>query len=180
MHHASAIPLHDKAARMAKPMDRDLTACPPPVLGDILALLRAPGEVCLDEITIALQALHVDCEALGAAVFADAAAYVRTLLYRDARVEMLALTWLPQQRSPVHNHGASTCIVRVVSGVAHENLYRARDDGAERREYLDRLLHPGLVVRTPGEHYHSLGNAAHAGGETLVTLHVYSPPLAPR
>ncbi len=93
---------------------------------------------------------------------------------------MLVLTWLPGQRSPVHDHGHSTCVVRVVRGVATENLYRLREGGAEKRAYMTRDLRPGIVTRAPGSSIHSLGNNAESGGETLVTLHIYSPPLSAR
>jgi predicted metal-dependent enzyme (double-stranded beta helix superfamily) len=168
---------HDKRARLSLPMDRDHTAFPPPVTQQLIDLLHAPGDIDLDAIEVAMQTLAVDADALGDAVYSDHVAYVRTLLYRDERAEMLALTWLPGQRSPVHDHGASTCVVRVVSGVATENLYRPREGGAEKRAYMTRDLRTGLVVRAPGTLIHSLGNNAEPGGETLVTLHIYSPPL---
>lgn len=167
--------LHDKRARLSLPMDRDHTASPPRVVQGLIDLISAPGEPDLDAIEVALQTLVIDEDALGSAVHADRVAYVRTLLYRDERVEMLALTWLPGQRSPVHDHGASTCIVRVVSGVATENLYRLREGGAERRAYMTRDLRAGIVTRAPGDSIHSLGN--NSDEELLVTLHIYTPPL---
>lgn len=171
---------HDKFERLARPMDRDLTASAPAVVTPILDLLRAPGEINLEALIVAVQALDVDTTSLGDAVFRDKANYVRTLLHRDERCEMLALTWLPGQRSPVHDHGESTCIVRIVSGVATEHLYRRRDDGEVRRAYMTRDLRAGIVTRAPGDTLHSLGNNAPAHGQTLVTLHVYAPPLAQR
>src|SRR5262249_2667130 len=98
----------------------------------------------------------------------------------DERVEMLVLTWASGQRSPVHDHGASTCVLRIVSGVATEHLYRRREDGALRRDYMTRDLRAGIVTQAPGDTLHSLGNNAPAHGETLVTLHVYTPPLQQR
>lgn len=180
LHAALLASQNDKRARLALPVDRDLSARPPEAVGGVIDLLSAPGEVNLDAVVIAMQSLDIDAEALGDAVFADNANYVRTLLYRDPRVEMLALTWLPGQRSPVHDHGGSTCVVRIVSGLATEHLYRRREDGAAKREYVKRVLRPGVVVQMLGDQFHSLGNGAGRDGETLVTLHVYSPPLAPR
>ena len=170
-------PHHDRPARFVRPMERDVSHAPPESVGGIIALLSAPGAADLDAVVVALQSLNVTPDILGDAVHADGAQYVRTLLYRDDRAEMLVLTWKPGQRSPVHDHGESTCIVRVVDGVATEHLYRRRERGASRREYMSRQLTPGVVTRTPGDHRHTLGNSAKRGGDVLVTLHVYSPPL---
>lgn len=167
-------PLHDKRARLALPMDRDLRDRAPEVVGSLIALLQAPGDIDLAAIEIALQTLPVTEESLGDAIHHDDANYVRTLLYRDARCEVLALTWLNGQRSPLHDHGASDCIMRIVSGAATENLYREREAGAAKREHMTRTLRAGTVALTRADTMHSIAND---GGERLVTLHVYTPPL---
>lgn len=171
------VALRDKRESPAKPVQRDLSHVPPEVVGDLIALLKAPFELDLDAVVVAMQALPVDAEALGYAVCEGEAQYVRTLLYRDEYVELLALTWMPGQRSPVHDHGESTCIVRIVEGVAREHLYAPRKPGQVKRAYWSRELKDGIVTRSPGEMTHSLGND---GDDVLVTLHVYSPPLSKR
>jgi predicted metal-dependent enzyme (double-stranded beta helix superfamily) len=158
-------------------VQRDLSHVPPDVVADPISLLSAPFELDLDAVELAMQTMQIDADALGFAVCEDDACYVRTLLYRDEYVEMLALTWKPGQRSPVHDHGASTCIVRVVGGAAQENLYAPRKVGDVKRRFWSRELKAGLVTRSPGKMTHSLGND---GDETLVTLHVYAPPLGRR
>ncbi len=167
----------DVRADPVRPVERDLSHVPPDAVCDLIALLGAPFELDLDAVTTAMQSLRVDAEALGYAVCEDASNYVRTLLYRDEHVELLALTWRSGQRSPVHNHGISTCIVRIVEGVGREHLYRRREPGKIAREFITRELTPGVVTRSSGEMTHSLGND---GDEALVTLHVYAPPLSRR
>ena len=162
---------------LARPVERDLSHVPPDVVADLIALLRSPEKINLDAIEVALQTMKLDADALGFAVCEDDANYVRTLLYRDGRVEMLALTLNPGQRSPVHDHGQSTCIVRVVEGLAHEHVYRSRGTTKGERRFIERELKPGIVTRAPGSMTHSLGND---GDTTLVTLHIYAPPLAKR
>ena len=166
--------VHDKRARFALPMDRDLRDHPPEVVGSLIALLQAPGDIDLAAIEIALQTLPVTTEALGDAVHQDGANYVRTLLYRDARCEVLALTWLNGQRSPLHDHGTSDCVMRIVGGEATENLYRHREAGAAKREHMTRTLRVGTVSLTRADTMHAISND---GEEPLVTLHVYTPPL---
>lgn len=171
---SSATPLHDKRARLAQPMDRDLRDRPPLALTGLIDLIKAPAALDLDAIAVAMQTLAIDEAALGDAVYRDDNAYVRTLLYRDARAELLVLTWLPGQRSPVHAHDASECVVRIVAGEATENLYRHREAGAAKRECMSRTLRPGLVSRLAGDMLHSMSNEAE---DVLVTLHLYAPPL---
>ena len=163
--------------RPTPPVERDLSHVPPDAVRELIRLLAAPGSVDLDTVEVALQMLRIDANALGYAVCEDDANYVRTLLYRDQRVEMLALTWKPGQRSPVHDHGESTCIVRIVEGLAHEHVYRSRGTLKGERRFIERELKPGIVTRAPGAMTHSLGND---GESVLVTLHVYSPPLSKR
>ena len=166
--------VHDRRARRTRPLDRDLTDCPPAALEGVIDLLSAPGGVNLEEATIALQSLDIDEADLAGAVETRSDNYVRTLIYRDENCELLALTWAPGQRSLVHDHGHSTSVMRVVSGVATEHLYRRREHGAPKREFLKRTLRPGVVTLTPGHTLHSLANA---GEDVLVTLHLYAPPL---
>ena len=54
--------------------------------------------------------------------------------------------------------------------------HRLRTTKGERR-FIERELKPGIVTRAPGSMTHSLGND---GDTTLVTLHIYAPPLAKR
>ena len=162
------------AAKCCPGIDRDLSAQPPEALHRLIALLRQPGDVDLDVVAGAMRALDCSPSMLGEAVCADQANYVRTLLYRDARSEMLLLTWLPGQMSPAHDHGASGCVVRVVCGTATEHLYGCAEDAAADRNGVVRSFGPGHVLQAPDDSCHTLGNS---GSEPLVTLHVYSPPL---
>jgi predicted metal-dependent enzyme (double-stranded beta helix superfamily) len=163
------------AAKCASPsIDRDLSMRPPEALTRVIALLRRPGEVDLGAAAEALQALDVRPSALGGAVCADQANYVRTLLYRDERSEMLLLTWMPGQRSPAHDHGVSGCVVRVVCGMATEHCYGCAEDAAADRNGVMRTFSPGSVLKAEDDSCHTLGND---GSEPLITLHIYAPPL---
>ena len=163
------------AAKCASPaIDRDLSARPPEALARIIALLKQPGSIDLAAVASAMKALDCAPSALGEAVCADQANYVRTLLYRDARSEMLLLTWLPGQFSPVHDHGVSGCVVRVICGVATEHCYKSPEDAAVDRDAVVQDFGPGSVLHAADDACHTLGNG---GADPLITLHVYSPPL---
>ena len=58
----------------------------------------------------------------GALIFADRN-YRRIAVRRRTHYEALVLCWKSGQRSPIHNHLGSSCVVRVVEGRATETQY---------------------------------------------------------
>jgi cysteine dioxygenase len=105
--------------------------------------------------------------------------YVRHELVRDDDLLIVLIAWLPGQRSAPHDHGGSSCALRVLSGVAEESRYervrdRSRDDLVE--EVSSDQYVVGSVLSCDGEEIHSLGApATRDGGVPLVTLHIYQP-----
>lgn len=91
--------------------------------------------------------------------------------------ELLLLTWLPNQRTPIHDHGGSRCWMVVQSGSLCLKNFKpapqddsplvcvegARDFHAGSADYIDDEL--GV---------HSITNRA---SEPAVSLHLYSPPV---
>lgn len=164
---------------------RDLTARPPAVLRPLFARIASyRGPIPVDDLRHEIESLHVTAQELGDAIAIDRGRYTRTQVFRSEHVEVLVMAWLPGQRSPIHDHAGSACAVRVVSGSAREWLYALRPDGLVDGNG-DRLLYEGGVTSSFDSEIHSLGNAADdAGGavdasSVLVTIHAYSPPLAP-
>ncbi len=95
----------------------------------------------------------------------DAENYVRNLIVRTDRWELRLLCWKPGQSTTVHSHGGSACAFRVVRGSAVERVLGDRD----------RVWTPGAVIEESSpDLIHQVGNP---GGDPLITLHAYSPPL---
>ena len=114
-----------------------------------------------------------EAEALSSAHF-DPARYQRLPIFHSAHLEVLLMGWLPGQASPLHDHGTSICGVRVLTGEAFELSYRLAPSGILIPTSIS-TLQTGEITVTGGEAIHQVGN----GGELpLVSLHVYSPPLA--
>jgi cysteine dioxygenase len=161
---------------------RDARHQPPAALNSLLAeFATAPGPMPLDRLERLLRELRVEAHDLGDAVSIDGGGYVRTLVFENAHFEVLVMAWLPGQRSPIHDHAGSACGVRVVSGRAREQLYRLRSDGYAEAT-VERFLGPGGTTAAFDRDIHDFGNATAAPAsprDILVTLHVYSPPLAP-
>ena len=102
--------------------------------------------------------------------------------------------------SPIHDHANSECWLRVVDGIAHEDLYELTGDEEELKVLKKSNAEAGTVCyihgkilsswtyhrRLQNHHHelcrcpdsiglHSIGNASKE--ETMVSLHCYSPPF---
>ena len=104
---------------------------------------------------------------------ADAADVLDDSLHAElADAQVWLLSWLPEQGTPLHDHGTSAGAFAVVRGTLAERVVAAGRDGV-RQSAGD--LTPGRV-RHFGPHYvHQVTNA---GLEPAVSVHVYTPGLS--
>jgi predicted metal-dependent enzyme (double-stranded beta helix superfamily) len=110
-------------------------------------------------------------------VVPDGAHYHRERLIQTDFASLYILTWLPGQESPIHDHRASRCGVRVLTGEMFEAFYRLvpGTENKVRRTSVNRWQ-PGVVTSAEqGIGIHKVANKTR--DTTLVTLHFYSPPL---
>jgi predicted metal-dependent enzyme (double-stranded beta helix superfamily) len=95
----------------------------------------------------------------------------------DRRLSVVALVWLPGQRTAIHDH-VSWCIVGVYRGVEREERFELVDsDGV-------RYLRPAGTVYAPRGHVETLippdgdiHTVTAAGGETAISIHVYGADI---
>jgi len=86
----------------------------------------------------------------------------------------LILTWMPGQKSPIHNHSGSQCIVCVLSGEAIETVFDVNKDGSfstSSKPYPN-----GSILYGEDADIHVVENSISAS-ENLVTMHFYFPGL---
>jgi predicted metal-dependent enzyme (double-stranded beta helix superfamily) len=121
--------------------------------------------------------------------------YARRLVHRGKLFDVMVLTWAPGQCTPIHNHSGNCGWVRLVRGQIAEDTFRlvpgaALPDAAVASSVNGRVGNVGLeatgsgVITTVGavatvdraRAIHRIGNPAPVGGDTTVTLHVYSLP----
>jgi 3-mercaptopropionate dioxygenase len=107
--------------------------------------------------------------------------YARQLVWKDADAGfvVIAMTWLPGQASPLHDHAGMWGAEIVVAGTMHETTFRLVDrDASGRYKFVreqERTVARGAVgILIPPLEYHSFGNH---GTTTAHTLHVYSGEL---
>lgn len=121
--------------------------------------------------------------------------YARRLVERTRWFDVMVLTWMPGQYTPVHNHAGNYGWVRLVRGQIAEESFRlvpgasvpnaavaCSVDGRTGCVGLETtgtgvISSVGAVAWVDRERaIHRLGNPAAAGGDVTVTLHVYSLP----
>jgi 3-mercaptopropionate dioxygenase len=97
------------------------------------------------------------------------------------RLSIVALVWLPGQRTPIHDH-VSWCVVGVYEGRERETRYRAVEAGGQRwLEEADSIdAHPGhveVIVPSSEQDIHAV--TAVAAGPTI-SIHVYGADIERR
>lgn len=147
--------------------------------GALAALIRqlddaAAGWAPLDLVR-AVESAQVTQDEVAPFVRRGLQSYYRMPVVVREHYEMLVLTWSTGQGSPPHEHSGSVCVVRIVQGTATEAYYSIASDGFVDLEY-EETVSTDRVTSLHDAGVHSIRNAS-TSGETLVTLHVYSPPL---
>ena len=93
-------------------------------------------------------------------------------LYRDGRVDVWLISWLPEQGTQLHDHGGSSGAFTVVEGQLSEAVLVRH--GALTGSLRERRHRTGAVVGFDGRHVHDVRNL---DAHPAVSVHAYSPPL---
>jgi 3-mercaptopropionate dioxygenase len=93
----------------------------------------------------------------------------------DGSFSVCALVWRPGQQTPVHDHVA-WCVVGVLQGAEHEELFALRDGGSALEPVAVRVNAPGDVsgFAPPGDIHRVTNN----GDDIAISLHVYGADIA--
>jgi uncharacterized NAD(P)/FAD-binding protein YdhS/predicted metal-dependent enzyme (double-stranded beta helix superfamily) len=147
-----------------------------PTLRMLVDELEAAGDVVTRSHAVAaLGRAEVAWDDVADFVQSSPVGYARRRIARTDAFELLVMTWLPGQGSAPHDHAGSICALRIVRGHVRESFFAPARDGLVDR-MQDTELVEGEVIVDASDHIHALMNAPDAP-ETLVTLHVYAPPL---
>jgi cysteine dioxygenase len=101
--------------------------------------------------------------------------YKRNLVRAAPNYHAWLLCWKNGQRSPIHNHSGSVCVVRVLRGTLTETLFELAPNGHVKATF-SRDFSEGSLVGSEDTDIHQVSNLQ-ADNADLVTLHVYTPPL---
>ncbi len=135
---------------------------------------RLEGPIPRVEAIAAVEGLRIGDDDLADVIGFEDECYRRAIIHSRDHYQVLVLCWRSGQRSPIHDHRGSSCVVRVLRGCATETRFDATPCGRlaptcshEHKE--------GATTACCGEEIHQMGNFD-APGRDLVTLHVYTPP----
>jgi cysteine dioxygenase len=103
------------------------------------------------------------------------ATYQRNLVRAGPHYHAWLLCWRNGQRSPIHDHRGSACVVRVLSGRLTETVFELAPNGHVKATF-SRDFEEGSLLGSEDSDIHQVSNLQ-AGSADLVTLHVYAPPL---
>lgn len=87
-------------------------------------LLASPDAGALSS---ALQEAGIEFDDISRFVRFRARGYARALVFQGPGIELRLLCWLPGQKTPLHSHGPSLGVFRVVRGTATESVLGERD-----------------------------------------------------
>jgi cysteine dioxygenase len=134
-----------------------------------------PAVPPLAELTAELSRFDVTIDDVARCVRFSDRGYQRNVLRAGSCYHAWVLCWKNGQRSPIHDHHGSRCVVRVLRGVLTETRFAFAANGHV-KAVESRDLGPGSLLGSEDEDLHQVSNLQ-AGDADLVTLHVYAPPL---
>ena len=145
-------------------------------LSDLLAELDTfDDRVPLDWLVRRLGAVEIRFDEIMPFVRFAPDTYTRNLLRAGSAYHALLLCWRSGQRSPIHDHRASSCAVRILRGICTETIFQRTSDGHIFPTETHRLA-TGSICGSQDADIHQVSNLQ-CNGQDLITLHIYSPPL---
>jgi len=134
--------------------------------------LSAPAD--LSTLRRLLGELDVTADDLAPYVHFDNDHYARNKISQSRWYELVCLCWAPEQRTPIHDHRASSCAFLVVQGAPTEVLYELGADGKIAGHSESFRRDPGYICAAWDADIHEVSNPT---DHPSITLHIYSPAL---
>jgi cysteine dioxygenase len=102
--------------------------------------------------------------------------YGRNLVYKTDKYELLILTWLPQQRTPIHDHGGQRCWMLIQSGKLTFKNFKPLDESKPALSVVGSECHQAgeAVYIDDGMGVHSIANCT---TKPAVSMHLYAGPV---
>ena len=100
--------------------------------------------------------------------------YGRNILINNGSIEIVFLSWGPDQICDVHDHGESCGLVKVVKGNISNIIYSPDKDTGEPIHQQEEYVVDDVFIEVPKDSWHQMKNNL---DEFTYTLHVYAPPV---
>jgi cysteine dioxygenase len=138
-------------------------------------LAALPGVPTQHELDALLRRLELEPEELLPHLVFKPHTYTRRRVFRNELCEALVLCWLPGQRTSIHDHNGSYGAILICEGEMAEEIF-ALDEAGNVMHAETHTRSAGEVTGTDVPDIHRIGNADD-GGQRMITIHVYAPPL---
>ncbi len=102
--------------------------------------------------------------------------YRRNTIAESKWFELLALCWRSGHCTPIHDHAGVSCAFRVIEGTGTEIRFQTTPSGLI-CPVATIPMPPGYVCAAADADIHQVANMQTPGTD-LITLHIYSPPIA--
>lgn len=102
--------------------------------------------------------------------------YKRTVLFQNNDVEVILIDWDTESETPIHDHGKSRGLIKVLKGSLREEVFLLHKKFPMEKAY-SRFYRSGSVVLEFPNFIHCMKNA---GKTRARSLHIYTPPLRMR
>jgi len=131
---------------------------------------------CARTISKMLQSLQFNPREWISYVRFDKKHYTRFIIARTTKFSLMLTCWEAGQSSPIHDHNGARTWIKVLEGELHETQYKlATIAGAESLEISqENELTDETIAYRDGTVIHKNESAS----ETVISLHVYSPPYS--
>ena len=121
---------------------------------------------------------HLEFDELLPFIYFREDTYGRNIVKRNTHYELLILSWLPNQSTPIHDHNGQRCWIWMHSGKLTFRSFRQLDG----KEQSVQPCGPSQV-HSPGEltylddsmGFHEIANLS---GKPAVSLHLYAEPIS--
>ena len=148
-------------------------------LPDFLAFLneQSAEDFKSERVDRFLKEFHLDQEQFLPFIYFREETYGRNLVFKTDKYELLVLTWLPQQRTPIHCHASQRCWMLVQSGKLTFKTYQPVAEGSHELRSTG-----GIETHQAGESvYIDDGIGVHAisncTNKPAVSMHLYAGPI---
>ena len=104
--------------------------------------------------------------------------YSRNLVAQRHTYEVLVISWLPGQRSPIHDHFGQRCWIRILSGQLSVRNYRYPENSTAPPTPLgpeEKVPCPSQIHVDDDMGIHSISNSS---ALPAISIHVYASPLS--
>jgi uncharacterized NAD(P)/FAD-binding protein YdhS len=135
-----------------------------PKLRALIEKVRSLARFDAASLTSTLGEADIEFDDISRFVRFRARGYARVLVFQQPGLELRLLCWLPGQTTPLHSHGPSLGVFKVIRGTATESVLGQRD----------RKWAPRSVVADDSSRVHQVSNTE---TDALLTLHIYCPSL---